>query len=1168
MSTISGIGGASALKGLDLTGPQTAATALLALRYHAVSTIQISDTVQNITKNLDALQAYASKITSMSTTDSTPHLVMTSAQYQKDKALLAKWGAVDGQTVGITGALASTASSLPSYVTSIKVADSTSNIQKYLDNLQALASGGILGEIVQTGNPGNITLSTAQLTADQDALDKIKNHAYTLAITGATVSDVLGLDSQPSLSSNAKVKAISVIDTTDAIGANLDALQRVGLRIKSIAQTDAANPLTVTGSQYKNDKSVLGKIITSDLLDVMDAATSQTKALAADHKVVTVDIQDTAKNLSRNWALLGNLGDSLTSVEVSDQDNAVLLNADQFAASATLLSKFTDTADQTYKLEVTGVSAGNAMTIATTDKVDSVDVSDSAANVLSNMADLQSLDGLSKLSSLALTGSQVLSMDGSLLQGDQLAGTQGVLDKIKGHNYALAVTDVAASAVGDLASNKRVVSVAVSDSTDNIETALATLHQMGSRLKQITQTDAGTTFDLSQAEMDAHATVLSKIVGGYTANLTGVTAAKASADALNMHVASIAVSDTGRNILVHWSELRAIGAGLTSVTQSDGGALSISADNYQMGVQDNLVAKFASGTTFAVTGASAIQAQAIGGDDAVSEIDMTEEGTVIVDNLAALATLASGGKLKSITNQTPTTSLAMDASQLTDAQTVLDLIKGGSYALALSGVDVADAKDLAATNHKIATMSVTGSAADIVTNLSDLNGLGRKLALITQTDAPDQMLTMTGQAFEKNAAALAKVEGGYLAVLTDVTASQAASFAAKDTVNSIAVSDTGAHLASAWASLNEVGDKLSEVAQSDSSTLQLSVSDWLNGQALRAKLDSDPVVSVSGADVTQVSDLASDNAVAAIQVSDSASALSASLASLAAEVKISQVVVQDPSVALTMSGQDYADYTALLGLVKNGQYKAALSDVTAQDAAALASDARVQSMDVTDTSSEVSANFAALATATNLSSITLSDEDGTLALSADQIFDEADTLNKISGTYQLAATDVAMVDLSAIQDIPQTSFVGISDTSDNVSANFADVLAMGGMLSQIHFTDGSPVLALSEEDWTAGADALATIDGPYQIDVSDTVAGDAETVASDNNVRNVLVSDTASNIANQWDTLIGLYDGGAGKLTAISLNDANPLMLTTDQQTTAADMIAALLPDETIQTAT
>jgi len=1095
-------------------------------------------------------------------------MVVTGAQYQRDRAILNVWGAGAGQTLGVTAAKATQASALASYVTSVSVSDSSASIARNLDTLQTLTASGALSEIVQSGNPGNLTITAAQLTADQDALDKIKNHGYTLAITNASVSDVLGLDLQPALSANAKVKTISIVDTTDAIASNLDALQQVGLRIKSIAQSDATTPLELTGDQYKSDKAVLGKIITSDLLAVMDASVAVARAASADHKVVTVNIQDTASNISRNWTLLQSLADSLTSVDVSDQANAIRLTSDQFAASTTLLGKFTDTLAQSYKLQVTNVSSGAALAVANAHNVALVDVADSAANLVANLADLQTIHDQSQLNSITLTGAHTpMVMDIALLQGDQLTATQGILDKIKGQNYTLAVTGASTSTMGDVTGNKRVVSLSLSDSSANIESSLAALHQLGSRLKTIDQTDVGASFDLTQTEMSANGSVLSKVAGGYSVNLTGVTAAKAAADALNSHVASIVVSDTGRNILAHWTELRAIGASLNSVSQSDNSALALSADDYQLGVHDGLVAKLGGSSTYSVTGASVAQAQAISADQAVTSIDVAATGSAITDNLTALATLVTGGKLTSITNQTPTTSLALAASQLTDAAGVLGVIKRGSYTLAVSGVDVADAKDLLAGNSKIASVAVTGVAADIVTNLSDLNTLGRKLSTITQTDAPAETLDMTGQAFEANSAALAKIEGGYLAVLSDVSATKAASYADNASVRSMTVSDTGANLANAWKSLGDLGGKVTDVSQSDSATLQLNANDWLQGQTLRGKFASDPVVSLSGADVSQVATLAADSAVESIQVSDTADALSGALPDLAAEAKITQVVVQDPSVALTISAQTYADAATLLGVVKDGQYSVALSDVAAQDVATLASDTHVASLDVTDTSSEISTNFDALAAATNLSSIALSDQDGTVTLTSDQILGQSSTLDKISGSYQLAATGVAMIDLSAIQDVPQTSSVSISDTSDNVSANFSDILALGSTLTQIHLTDGSPVLSLSQQDWTAGTDALATIDSSYQVDVNNTVAGDAQTVAADITVRNVAVADTASNIASNWDTLVGLYDSGNGKLTGISLSDANSLVLTADQQLAGAGMISALLPDETIQTA-
>ncbi len=80
------------------------------------------------------------------------------------------------------------------------------------------------------------------------------------------------------------------------------------------------------------------------------------------------------------------------------------------------------------------------------------------------------------------------------------------------------------------------------------------------------------------------------------------------------------------------------------------------------------------------------------------------------------------------------------------------------------------------------------------------------------------------------------------------------------------------------------------------------------------------------------------------------------------------------------------------------------------------------------------------------------------------------------------------------------------------------------------------------------------------------MAGDVQSVSQGTNVRNLTVDDTASNVAGNWDTLVSLYDGGNGQLKGITLNDANPLMLTSAQQTSGAAMIADLLANESIET--
>ena len=102
MPSVNGVGNAAAdtiFVPKSPTDPVTVAAALTTLRLKPTSTVVIADTVQNIQKNLEALQKVAAKITSLATMDSSQKLSINAAQYQNNSAILAKWGAGDGNTV-------------------------------------------------------------------------------------------------------------------------------------------------------------------------------------------------------------------------------------------------------------------------------------------------------------------------------------------------------------------------------------------------------------------------------------------------------------------------------------------------------------------------------------------------------------------------------------------------------------------------------------------------------------------------------------------------------------------------------------------------------------------------------------------------------------------------------------------------------------------------------------------------------------------------------------------------------------------------------------------------------------------------------------------------------------------------------------------------------------
>lgn len=1149
----------------------TVAQALSRLRLTPGSTVSIADTAENIQKNLDALQGQAARITDLAATDGRQQLSVSAAQYAKDGAVLALWGAGSGNQVEVTGVSATAAASFvatkPDWVSTITVADSITGIQRNLDALQTLAAAGSVRQIVHTTAASTLKITAAQFAASGDALAAIKNQGYVLAITDASVADTLGLDGKSALAANTKVKSIAIKDGTDAIEANLDALQRVGLRLKSIAQTDADNPMTLSAAQVAKDAVTLGKILTSYQLDVIRASAAQVAKLAANQKVVTLAVADTADNLSRKWALLQRLSDSLTSVEVTDPGTALTLTGDQLALGDGLLAKFLDDDDHTYALSISGVKAGQAAGLAALDHVAALNVTDSADNLVANLDALATVNTAGLLQGITLSGrSTVLALDAARLQDDALATTQAVLDRIGTGRYGIAVSGASVDALADLAADPHVVSIEVVATSAEIASSLDELHQLGRRIGRIQQSDSGQALVLTQAQFESRASVLARIDGGYAATLSGVSAAKALPYALNSHIVGLDVADTGRNLAAHWAALRSIGAPLTAVTKTDDGALALAAADYLAAQGDGLLDKLDGTLKLSVRGASVVQAADVAADDAVEQFSITDDGSAVAGAMTALSTLLAGGKLDAITLNTGATSVALHAGQLDDALDVLALVKGGRYTLALDEVDVADVALLLANVPKIARMQVQGDAAGIADRLADLTAAGRRLVGITQTDAADTTLTLAGDSFEAHRTTLAKIIGGYQADLTGVAAARAGTLAASTSVRSLQVSDSAANLAAAWPALGTLGAKLGGIEQTDSALLQLSAAQWAGGASVAAAFTTTLGVALSGVGMADLATLEGQDAVQQIEITDQADTIAGAWETLAADARVSGIRIADPGTALALSATAWAATADLQALVLTDGWKAALSDVAVADAATLAADAHVGSLDVTGSGNEIGAAFADLSALAKLGSLTLSDDNGTLALTATQVLGGGDTLALITNAYQVAASGATVADLALLQDVDEVTSVELSDSAAHVSDNLDDLVALGNWLGAVHLSDDTPVLALTQAGWTEASALLGRIDGAWQADLADVEAGGVTALAAETNVRQLSVTDSAANVSANWDALVAAYGDGSGKLAALSLNDGEALALGAQQQTDGAALLAALLPDASVVT--
>jgi hypothetical protein len=133
-----------------------------------VSAFSVTDTVADVTAGIAAL-GKDSKLSSITLSGGTS-VTVTYAQYLANRAALDKLAV--GDTVVVTGVTAAGAAtvSADSHVRSLTVSDTLADIGTSMGSLESLAAGGRLTGIAVTDSARNLSLTSAQYTADQAAI--------------------------------------------------------------------------------------------------------------------------------------------------------------------------------------------------------------------------------------------------------------------------------------------------------------------------------------------------------------------------------------------------------------------------------------------------------------------------------------------------------------------------------------------------------------------------------------------------------------------------------------------------------------------------------------------------------------------------------------------------------------------------------------------------------------------------------------------------------------------------------------------------------------------------------------------------------------------------------------------------------------------------------------
>jgi hypothetical protein len=296
-----------------------------------IASVSIGDTAANVVANIDTLQALGTKLVGIALTDGgTPALTFTATQFTADAAAIAKLTGT--YSLAVTSVLAANASTVAAnaHVTSIFVSDSSANVVANIASLQGVSTK-VTGIALTDGGTPMLTLTSPQFVNDAGALGKITG-SYALTVTGVAASNAT------TTGSNAHVTSIDVSDTAANVAASLAALQALAsTKLTSIALTDSAPVLSVTGAQSISDAGAIAKITTS-YKETVAAEANTNETLAGTGSTNTVSFasatQGVTADLSAGTATTVHTGTTFTYGLSSFQNVTGSASADTLTAGS------------------------------------------------------------------------------------------------------------------------------------------------------------------------------------------------------------------------------------------------------------------------------------------------------------------------------------------------------------------------------------------------------------------------------------------------------------------------------------------------------------------------------------------------------------------------------------------------------------------------------------------------------------------------------------------------------------------------------------------------------------------------------------------------------------------------------------------------------------------
>jgi hypothetical protein len=1150
--------------------PVSVAQALSFVKANPRASFMLIDSAANIEKNFTSLANIVNNIKTVTLTDTASGAISVTAKQllSPNGTLLSGKMSLGGNAnpigLNVTEVQAKDIENINgrSKVNQFSVKDTAVNLSGRFDALKS--SVAKLGDVITTNSATSITLTVAQYETSSAVLNHFVG-TFALEVSGAKTAQAL------SMAGDSKVAQINIVDHAQAISDNLDALQNMGLKLKSLTSDDT-NVFKVSAEQLQKDGAAIGKIYKGYQLAVFNLDASTAAAIKSNNKIISLDIVDTAEGISKNLPMLSRLGAQLHSLQISDTATSALeMSAKDYFAYESTLSKIVRVQSGTppitnqpvnpvndkssadynnfYTIKINAARAVDAQAIKSDDHITSIAVTDLNSEIAINFDDLQSNSKVSNIDILGANKTINISSSQWLSDADLVNRL-----KTQNGNVKFSISGVAASEAKLLLSDasNRISSVTVADSAANIVSNLTDLAALGKNLTSIVQTDArqqaspGVPLSLTASNWMANIGVLSKITGGYGVKLTEVTASKALSLANDIRVKSFEIKDSGASIAANLQGLQNLGAKLISIRQSDESAIQVTGSQYS--AYQNTITKLGDDYKLSVVAAKANQIATLASDAGhVQNIQVLDSVGNVTNNLSSLEVAAADqtNTKISVTIAGSPQPFSLTAQQVSNNANALKSIVG-NYKVMVSDVNASDAKDFAsnsdlAKNSHLLSMSVRASASELSSTqqLADLNALGNMVSQVNQSDK-GTTISLKLSDWQNNANVFSKTPG-YQVALSEVKAASAQNLLKNPHVESVQVIDTYDQISQNFDKLMTLGNSVSQILRStgDASNLHLSVSQWKLGDATLQKLPDDYLVDISGATTQDAIDLSVNSAIASIAVMDSAYEVSSKFDALASNLKISSVNLTSAGVPITLSQTQLSNNGNFLNKLVGG-YALSITDAAAENVTALLANTHVISADVKDTGTNILGALSNLSKlGSRLKGLSLTDTNPELGLRYSDFQKYKNILGLISQPFKVSLNHIKASEAVLEGQNAKFNFsMQVKDTTSQVAANLDGLAELRNKLTSITTSDPQASLVIKTSQFIADQSALDKINfdqlgANYQVALSGGDLSTAKTILLNNtladHVLSMEVSDDADAISKGFDSL------SSNKITAVQL---------------------------------